>query len=285
MNAPFDALAADYDLAFVEGAIGRRMRAAARRRIDAVFRPGMRVLELNCGTGEDAIHLARRGVRVLATDRSEAMLIIARAKVEQAGVERLVEVRRLAIEEAGEGLTDAFDGLLSNFGGLNCVEDLAGAAGGLASRVRPGGTALLCIMGPRVPWEWAWFLAHGRPREAVRRLRRQGARWRGMTVRYPSIGAVRRAFAPQFAQRRVSAIGALVPPTFAEGWARRHPRILDALDRCERRLETVPPLPFLADHYLLELERLHAPAGLPVRGGFGRCFRRSVRGQAGLPRP
>ena len=53
----------------------------------------------------------------------------------------------------------------------------------------------------------------------------------------------------------MSAVGALLPPTEWEAWAARHPRLLAALARWERRLETVPPLPWLADHYLLELER------------------------------
>lgn len=78
-------------------------------------------------------------------------------------------------------------------------------------------------------------------------------------VRYPTPGAVRRAFAPHFTQRRLEALGALVPPSYAEGWAARHPRALAALDRWERRLETVPPLPWLADHFLVEFERSSAP--------------------------
>jgi len=114
---------------------------------------------------------------------------------------------------------------------------------------------MLCVMGPAVPWEWGWYLARGEPGKALRRLRRDGSEWRGLAIRYPSIGAMRRAFAPHFATRRVAAIGAILPPTYAEGWAVRHPRLLAALDRWERRVETVPPLPWLADHYLIELER------------------------------
>jgi hypothetical protein len=139
---------------------------------------------------------------------------------------------------------------------LNCLDDMPGVAGGLARLLRPGGVALLCVMGPLVPWEWVWFLARGAPRKAFRRLKRGGTAWRGMTIRYPPIGAVRRAFAPAFRLRRAVAIGALLPPSYAEGWAGRHPRLLDALDRWERRCERLPPLPWLADHYLLELERL-----------------------------
>lgn len=254
--APFDSLAADYDHSFTASAIGQRMRAAVWRRLDVAFRPGERVLELNCGTGEDAVYLGSRGVAVLATDSSPAMLAVARAKVDRERLAGMVEVTRLPIENlAKQRPAGAFDGVLSNFGGLNCVGDLVGVARGLAAMTRPGGRVLLCVMGPAVPWEWAWYLAHGEPRRAARRLGSGGAQWRGLTVRYPSIGEVRRSFAPHFAQRRVSAVGALVPPSFAEPWAARHPRLLAALDRLERSVETAWPLPWLADHFLIELER------------------------------
>lgn len=255
LATPFDTIAADYDRSFTSSLIGRRMRAAVWRRLDGTFRPGDRVLELNCGTGEDAVHLAQRGVRVLATDASAGMVAMTRAKIELAGLTGPVETQRVPIEDLGRDRVGIFDGVLSNFGGLNCVGDLSGVARTLAAVLRPGAPTLLCMMGPAVPWEWAWFIARGQPREAFRRLRRGGTQWRGLTIRYPSIGEVQRAFAPHFARRRVTAIGALAPPPYAGEWAARHPRLLAVLDRWERRVETVPPLPWLADHYLIELER------------------------------
>src|SRR5688500_4022031 len=153
--AAFDRMAADYDRSFTASAIGRRMRAAVWRRLDATFRPGERVLELNCGTGEDAVHLARRGVRVVATDISSAMLAKARSKVERAGVAESVELVQLRIEDlSNRPIPGSFDGVLSNFGGLNCVDNLSGAGRALAAMLRPGARALLCVMGPAVPWEW-----------------------------------------------------------------------------------------------------------------------------------
>jgi SAM-dependent methyltransferase len=275
-SSPFDELAADYDRGFTNSAIGSLMRQAVWRRLDARFRPGDHVLELNCGTGADAIYLARRGVRVLATDIAPAMIDLTRAKVARAGLEDLVKVQQLALEELkieNEKLKNEddkhcrfsilnsqfsipFDGALSNFGGLNCVADLGAVAAGLAACLRPGAPALLCVMGPLAPWEWAWYLWRRQPAKAFRRLRRGGVAWRGLTIRYPSIGLLRRAFAPWFRLWRTSAVGALLPPSYAEGWAVRRPRLLARLDRWERRLETLPPLPWLADHYLLELERL-----------------------------
>src|SRR5689334_14019983 len=103
---PFDSMAADYDRAFSESAIGRHMRAAVWRRLDAAFRPGDRVLELNCGTGEDAIYLGRRGVRVLATDISAGMLDVTRAKVARAGLADVVQVERLDIRDLVRAVGD-----------------------------------------------------------------------------------------------------------------------------------------------------------------------------------
>ncbi len=244
MTAPFDALAAGYDRTFTSTPLGVLLRERMQGRLDARFEPGDHVLELACGTGEDAVHLGRRGVRVLATDASEAM--VERARTKAAGLGETVEVRRLAIEDLAT-LDGSFDGAFSDFGGLNCVSDLAAVGKTLADLLRPGAPLLLCVMGPLVPWEWA--------RLQFRRLRHGGVEWRGITVRYPSPAVLRRAFAPGFRLLRLSAVNALLPPTEWEAWASRHPRLLAALARWERRLETVLPLPWLADHYLLELER------------------------------
>jgi SAM-dependent methyltransferase len=255
LSAAFEAAAAGYDRSFTTGAIGTRLRRAVWRRLDARFAPAARILEMNCGTGEDALHLARRGVQVLATDAAASMVEVTAAKVAREGVGGLVEVARLAWEDLHRLDQHSFDGALSNFGGLNCVAQIESIRRPLAARLRPGAVAMLCVMGPWVPWEWLWFLLRGQPAKAFRRLRRGGTEWRGLRIRYPTIGQLRRALSPEFRALRVSAIGSLLPPSYAEDWMARHPRLLGALDRCERRLERMPPLPWLADHYLLELER------------------------------
>ena len=262
--SPFDAMAAGYDAGFTYSRIGTLIRQAVWRRLDARFAPGDRLLELNCGTGEDAVYLGQRGIQVLATDASPAMVQVARAKVAARGLTTCVDVRPLAIEAldaaALGGKSAAFDGALSNFGGLNCVADWKSAARSLGECIRPGGIVLLCVMGPLCPWEWGWHLLRRRPEKAFRRLRHGGVSWRGVTVRYPSIGRLRRAFQPSFRPLRVSAVGALLPPTYAEAWAERHPRLLTRLDSWERRCENWPLIPYLADHYLLELERMEREA-------------------------
>jgi SAM-dependent methyltransferase len=256
--AVFDALAAEYDARFTESALGRLLRRAVWRWLDRTFPPGARVLELNCGTGEDAVHLAGRGVRVLATDAAPAMLARARAKVARSGLGAAIEVRQAALDRLEELTPEwrgGLDGAFSNFGGLNCVTDLAPVSRALAALLKPGARVVLCVMGPLVPWEWAWFLARGRARRAFRRLARGGVPWRGTTVRYPSIRTTRRAFAAGFRLCRRGGLGVLLPPTYAAAWAARRPWLLELLDGWERRIETWPGVPWLGDHYLVELER------------------------------
>ena len=256
--ATFDDLASTYDADFTASDLGRILRRGVRRWLDRAFAPGQSVLELNCGTGEDALYLAARGVRVLATDASAAMLAVAQAKIARSGLGGAITLRHVAIEQLDDLLPShaaGFDGACSTFGGLNCVADLPAAARSLAALLAPGARAVLCLMGPIVPWEWAWFLARGAVRTAFRRLAKGGVQWRGVTVRYPSLRDARRAFTPHFALRRTGGLGVLVPPTYAEPWARRHPRLIERLERWERRTEHWPVLPWLGDHYLLELER------------------------------
>jgi SAM-dependent methyltransferase len=256
MSRPFafDDIAGAYDEAFTSASIASLMRQAIWRRADVMFPAGGTVLEMNCGTGEDAVHLAARGVRVLATDISPEMLRVAAAKVVARGLSQRVEVSRLAWEDLDTLPEECFDGVLSDFGGLNCVRDLHSVAAALARRLRPGSPVLLCVMGPAALWEWIWFGLHLQPSKAFRRLRRD-CQWRGIPLRYPSPFTLGRVFSREFRVTRVSAIGILLAPCL-ETASKRWPRAVAFLHRCERLLETMPPLPWIADHYLLELERL-----------------------------
>lgn len=260
-GTPFEAEAASYDDTFTETLLGRRYRSAVWARFPACFPPASRVLEVNCGTGVDAVELAVRGVDVVATDGAAAMVAATRATVVRAGMAERVAVGQLDLGDpqpwAAVDGSAPFDGILSNFGGLNCFSDSAGLAGAvarLAAQIRPGGVFLAVVMGRVVPWELAWFAVRGEPRRAVRRLRRAPS-WRGMALHYPTPASLRRVCSPWFSCRRQAALGALLPPPYAEAWAGRHPRLIDNLDRAERRVETAWPLPWLCDHFVVELVR------------------------------
>lgn len=190
-------------------------------RLDALFPPGARVLELACGTGEDARHLAERGVHVLATDQSEAMLQVARGKC--AGLP--VEFANFDVRSGRIGELGIFDGIFSNFGGLNSITNYQLLISNLQSLILPNGKLLVVIMGRHCAWEIAWHLLHGDPTTAFRRWRRGGALARvgeaTMNVYYPTTAELRRAFAPHFRLTRVRPLGNFLPPSYLEPLTRR----------------------------------------------------------------
>lgn len=255
--SPFDELASGYDESFTQTALGTCLRALVRRRLDAAFARCERVLEIGCGTGEDVVHLARRGIDVVATDPSQAMLGIAAAKIERAGCGARVELRCMPMERCGAELAGSeFDGVFSNFGAVNCVADLERTSADLASLLRPGSPLLFVVMGRHVPWEWAWFAARGEWRKAFRRRRADGVGWRGLRLSYPTPAELARMLAADFAPVACRPLGVVLPPTYASAWLERSPRALNALAALEGRLQRCQALAALADHYIFEARRV-----------------------------
>lgn len=250
----FDEKAPGYDGEFSETLLGRAYRDRVWRRLDRLGLEGLRVLEIGCGTGEDAWYMARQGARVDAFDPSGEMVRRARAKIERSGLGGRVMVAQGELQDLGTWLRPPYDLVFSNFGALNCMADLNAFARALGELMAGEGRLLLCVMGPRVPWEWAWFLARGDRRRAFRRKGKGRARprWRGMPLSYPRPEALGEALAGRFVVERVAALGALAPPPFAESLARRFPLLSGGLFALERKLEAFPGLAGFADHYLLE---------------------------------
>jgi SAM-dependent methyltransferase len=271
---PFDTVAADYDAGFTRRRLGRWLRAAVWEWLDDAFRTGDRVLELGCGTGEDAIWLARRGVQVVATDAAPRMLAVAQRKAAAAGVadrivfeqldlsaigERRLEIRAESISKLQAPSSALYDGAFSNFGALNCLPDRRALAEALARWVRPGGRVVLVVMGPLCPWELAWYLLHGAPRTAFRRLRAgvEAQLGGGATVRvwYPSPRRLRAEFAPGFRHLETTGIGAFLPPSYLDHLVERWPHLFEALAHLDRRFARIVPWTWLNDHYLVVFER------------------------------
>lgn len=259
--APFDALAESYDERFTRSIIGRIQRDAVWRRFDRLFESGDRVLDLGCGTGEDAIHLAQRGVRVDGIDVSQEMIETARRRVRGAGLDEMVSLRTLAIEQLDSLPLEVYDGAVSNFGPLNCVADLAPVARALARRVRPGGRLALCLMSRFCLWETIFYPLTLQIHKSIRRWSREWAEaslegGEELRVYYPGVGKVRRSFEPDFQLVEAPGVAVLTPPTYLEPFAQRFPRFVGALGRIDRATAGLPGLRAAADHRLIILRRM-----------------------------
>lgn len=276
----FDHTAGRFDERFGAWRSVAAQRRAVRRLLVGTLLPGGRLLELGAGTGEDALFLLRRGYRVLVTDGSPRMVERATAKLREAGFRDGPPPERVVLEEldvfarsAVERGLAPFDGAYSNFAAFNCVADLPSLARPLARLLRPGARFMPVIFGPCPPGEIVVELVRRRPRAAFRRFRKGSAPARlggeHFRVWYPSPREMARALRPWFRLRRIRGIGIFVPPSAAEPWISRFPRVVAAMEVADRVLSA--PLALLGDHVLLDFERTERPVeqggGPGVPGG------------------
>jgi SAM-dependent methyltransferase len=244
VGAAFDRIASRYDDLWTCSPVGRLQREAVWRRLDKLFNDGDTLLDLGCGTGEDAVHFMSQGMSVRAIDASSEMVRIARSRGVDASVFEIEQLNRVQ---------GCFHGVISNFGALNCVANLYAIRPALARLIRPGGHLVVCILGNFCLWETVWHFLRGEPRKACRRWRcDQFSASLQIPVRFLSIGNLARAFHPEFSLRDWRGIGAFVPPSYVRGLPLSLIRALGALDRFVAHL---PLLRALGDHRLLVFVR------------------------------
>jgi hypothetical protein len=79
----------------------------------------------------------------------------------------------------------------------------------------------------------------------------------GQSVRvwYPSPRRLRREFEPSFRPLGLTAIGCFLPPPYLEHLEDTKPRMIRRLAAVELRWNRVFPFTWLADHFMLALER------------------------------
>ncbi len=256
----FDHIGARYDEEYTNTELSWWFRRRVWDRLGVMFKPGDRVIELGCGTGEDALWLAKRGVHVLAGDGSPAMIAETARKAKEAGLDNMIETRLLDFNEAPNwNLEAGYDGAYSNYGPLNCVGDWKAIGLQIAHAVRPGGKIGLGVIGPWCPWEMFWFAIHGDFKNATRRLRKSTiAHLDGnyFEVFYPSPGRMQRDFGDGFRRDLLWGLGVFLPPSDLYKPVGRRPWLAKPLLAMERLTAPHWPFKYLGDHYWLELERI-----------------------------
>ncbi len=258
-SAPFDEIAPLYDEVFTNSLIGQAQRESVWKEIDHIWNPGDHVLELNCGTGEDALHLAEKGISVTGCDVSSAMIEVAGEKALRRASGVSVRFFVFPSEHIGRfWVAHPFDGVFSNFSGLNCVADLSEVSRHLATLVRPGAELALVFSTRFSLWEFFWYALRGDLSKATRR-------WNGhvtssitghpVNVWYPRVPQIRRAFAPHFQFVSVTGIGVALPPSYVEPWAQQHRRTFSLLASIDNWIKHLPCFRVAGDHMLLRFRR------------------------------
>jgi SAM-dependent methyltransferase len=210
-------------------------------RIDGLFKKGDVLLDLGCGTGVDAMHLQARGASVYGIDSSPRMVGIARDRAIEADCCPIEDIQYFDLE---------VDGVISNFGALNCVESLDSIARSLGRIVRSGGHVALCFLSDICLWEMVYYLLRANPGKASRRLRKSADSSIGRVFYYSS-AEIAAAFRSEFRLLDSCGIGLFVPPSYVKVFTDWEMDLLSVFDRV---LANKPVLRGMADHRLYIFE-------------------------------
>jgi SAM-dependent methyltransferase len=252
--AAYDAIAPDYDRHLLAGeAVRRRLW----QRYARLFYPGMRVLDVGCGTGIDTLYLARRGVQVVSVDVSPGMVAELRRKVQQAGLDGLAEAHVMDLAGLAAWPPASFDGIIAAFAVLNTAPDLAEFGQQAARLLRPGGRLLVHLLTRWSIWDILALLRHHEFRAIAGRIRqRQRTVVIGgvpvMHVLYPPKEAYRTLSGGGLQFARLCGFGILTPPP---GLGAVPPFLAAVLDRLERCVGGWHPLRNRGRFFLLEMEQ------------------------------
>lgn len=276
-DATFDPIAAGYDADFTDTQLGRRKRGIVHEYLFRKLRPDWRVLELNCGTGEDAVAIAGHVASVVATDISAGMVETGQRKAEglksENGHDLNLRFRQMdiaALWDSGRHrpieADGPFDLIFSNFDGLNCLPDLEQLPDGLRSVLAPEGEAIVVFMSPFCAVETLGNLLRGRFREAFARPRglragtgAQVSIGHGRTAEtwFHSISELIRNFrGGGFSIVAVRAVGLTTPPTTMRDFYHRHRKLFAGFEWLENLLSPMAPWNRMGDHVLIHVRRL-----------------------------
>lgn len=255
----FDSMAKSYDNEFTDTLLGRLLRNRVWDVISQHFKPGDHILEINCGTGEDAIWMAKKGFFVTATDASAEMIKIAKEKLSNQEIEikRRVSFQQKSFDEINTvKVLNSFDGVLSDFGGINTISEWKKLSESLAEIMKPRSTVILVPMGKWCFWEMIWFSLHLDFKKAFRRFN-QPVLFKTETgeikIWYPTYSELKKTFSANFQFDSSQGMGIFLPPSYLKNWVDRFPGIFKWLDRLDRILGNI--FPFWGDHYILVMRR------------------------------
>ncbi|MDR3572769.1 MAG: class I SAM-dependent methyltransferase [Anaerolineaceae bacterium] len=218
------------------------------------LKPGDRILEINSGTGVDAVYFANQGYSIHAIDIAQGMLAHLQQKIDRYQLADQITVENCSFTQLDRVGGKPYSYIFSNFGGLNCIKDLREVTQHLPSVLSPGGKITWVIMPKVCLWELA-LVFKGDFKHGLRRLRPQGtlANVEGVhfMTYYFNPRQVVRVLGPDFQILNLEGLSVFTPPADRKNFALRFPRLFNFLSKLDDALSPVAPFNRWGDFFIL----------------------------------
>lgn len=258
-EAAFDQYAVAYDEEFTCSSVGKLQRERVWKFIARNISPKTHpeVLELNCGTGVDAVWFVKNGFKITATDISNEMVQVAKQKLDKSAA-----VFQSGISEIASKLhAQKFDLIFSDFGGLNCLDakSLKEMSAVFSNLLNPGGRLVFVVMSRNCKWEQWYFKRKNDLKNAFRRRSPDGVEaviyGKQFSTWYYSPAEIASFFEDRFITKKHQPIGIALPPSYLDNYFRKRPLLLNGLNVLEKVLSSFSSLSDRADHFIIDLRK------------------------------
>ena len=259
-EAAFTLQAPVFDKLYNDDAIIQYKRKRVRDHVMQYLPPRSSILELNSGTGEDAIFFANEGHHVHATDISAGMQQALKEKVAEHKLHDDISYELCSFTQLGQLQNKGhFDAIFSNFAGLNCTDELDKVLASFGHLLKPGGIVTLVVLPKFCLWETLLILK-GKFRTATRRFFGKSGRKAHVQGEYFKCWYYNPSFIishlkDSFDVLSVEGLCTIVPPSYIDKFSEKHPKLFTFLKRKEDTLKTKWPWKYIGDYYIISLKK------------------------------
>lgn len=261
LEAAFDAVAEDYDKHIFGNPINTWLRNVSVSVMNQLFKRGDTVLEIGCGTGTETLSLAKRGVRVIATDISRKMVEVLNSKAKSAGLsDNVICIWSRPVDLKDKIANLGFsrvDGAYSTYGAINTEPRLPETIRVLNNILKEGAPLVLGVWNKYCLYEMLGYTFKLKPRLAFARLRNPvpvGKSRFCVATNAFSVGSLGKIVEPYFELTNVYGVVITLPPSNLTRYIPRG-KLFDFWKVIDFNIGRAFPLNRLGDHFLAVYRR------------------------------
>jgi ubiquinone/menaquinone biosynthesis C-methylase UbiE len=256
----FSKQSAIFDDLYSSNIIIQYKRQRVRDHLQQFLKTNSKILELNVGTGEDAIWFAQNDHTVHATDISKGMQEKLAEKVRQNKLGSQITQELCSFTNLHElNNKGPYDLIFSNFAGLNCTGELDKVLHSFSPLLKPDSIVTLVILPKFCLWESMLFL-RGDFKTAFRRFfssKGAKAHIKGeyFTCWYYNPSYVIKIMKDSYEVLSVEGLCTLVPPSYLENFPNKRPSLFNWLKEKENKWKSKWPWKSVGDYYIISLRK------------------------------
>lgn len=249
-----------FDALYKDDTIVSYKRTRVREHAHQYLKPGCHILELNAGTGDDAVFFAGEGHHIHATDISEGMQVQLKEKVRKKGLDDLITTELCSYTSLEKlEVKGPFDHIFSNFAGLNCTNQLDIVLQSFSPLLQKGGIITMVILPQFCLWEFL-LIGKGKFKTALRRFcGKKGARshieGEYFTCWYYNPSFIKKQLKKDFVHLQTEGLCTIVPPSYIAHFAEKYPGLYPVLCKLEDRFRYSWPWRSIGDYYIISFRK------------------------------